>query len=113
MRYLKFNILICCGFILFITYAVAGDRWPVNQYGQNCLVITDRSSGPAGYGNSKHTRYNLELSNRCNRSFSIKVHTNAGWTGYMSVPAGRSGKWFCTDDLYVNKDCNGIESLEP
>lgn len=92
---------------------IAVNAWPVDEYGQNCLSITKSTSERAGYGNSQYTKHIIEMSNRCNHGFTIKVHTHAGWTGYMNVPAEGNGKWFCTDGLSVNRDCHGVASFSP
>lgn len=56
---------------------------------------------------TKATIYKYKVTNDCDRGFTVRMHTFAGWDGLVMVGANRTARWFCTDGAKGNKDCNG------
>lgn len=85
-------------------------KWPVDQHGRECISLTDNTHERKNRGYDYYTKYTVVFSNRCNKTFTIKIETGSGSIGYVGVPAGGVGKYTCTDGLPVNRDCKGIIS---
>lgn len=73
--------------------------------GKLCVLVY--ASRPEKFQYTGATRYNFKIRNSCNKSYTIKFKTNAGWVGLNSVAPGGESSWFCTDGAKSNKDCKG------
>lgn len=74
------------------------------------LCVTVKALAPEHLNSLKPPaiKYSYKLFNTCNKSYTVRMITNAGWTGLTSVGAkGTPGNWFCTDGFRGNKDCRG------
>ena len=70
--------------------------------------VTVKALEPEQMKYSSSIKYRYEINNSCRKSYTVKMHTNAGWTGLSNISGnGKPGSWFCTDGFRGNKDCKG------
>lgn len=73
--------------------------------GEYCVVVSPLA--PTRFETTSSIKYPYEIKNSCAKRYSVRIYTNAGWTGYTGVLVGGKSTWFCTDGFKGNRDCKG------